>query len=145
MPAAECMTLSIQACKGLKQPSSLLLAAFTIASTFSLVISPCHRCIPSCLISTIPFSSLCAASSLSCASIRSCEGLSGCRTFINERIRRCLSGKVSGLVHPVSISESMMLIALSMFFSLSIIYPFFMNRSPTKPLLSVCSMRLRCR
>ena len=45
MPAAEWIALSMQLCIGIKQPNNLELAAFTIASTFNVVISPCHKAI----------------------------------------------------------------------------------------------------
>ena len=45
IPLLECTMLSMQVWRGRKQPSNALFAAFTIASTFSVVISPCHKTI----------------------------------------------------------------------------------------------------
>ena len=77
-PAAEWMALSMQLWSGTKHPSSSLLAALTIASTFRRVMSPCQRSRPLPSGSTTPFSFSCSCSSASWAARNSSlTGLGG--------------------------------------------------------------------
>lgn len=144
MPAVEWMVLSMQLCKGIKQPNSALLAALTMASTFNRVMSPRHKCSPSPLISTTPLSKRYCWSSASCARSNSFEGWRDSLTFINARNNSCFSGKVKGKgdCSPASCNS---ICKASSIFSIHLIYLFVVNRSPTKPLVSVPSSRLKCR
>ena len=98
IPAAEWIALSMHPWHGTKHPSIWLFAAFTIASTESLVISPrqrdilstflivshgnCPPIVGSCPHSTIPFCSASSFSSSSWILVYSGSASPGQRTFI---------------------------------------------------------------